>query len=565
MATPGDRFKQWIDDFAMSIKDRLRGWAGDVIGFGIEVFMDVLAKSFAFKTSKLWDTLSTLPGLPEELKELLTEAKTPTGESAAAIQGLAVRSFIGGAIGRLEDSLFARFSYDVASRFHPKILEIEGIIEAMKRRIILPDVGRKMLLKHGLEPETIEQMITLGEVRLPSDVVAPVWLRDKEKWEKWWDDVLQGGVTPERIEVLKEFAYRMPSPAEVITMMAHEAFEEDSIQRYGLDDEYDRLDVGWFDKAGVHPDARKLFWRSHWIHPSYSQITDMLHRGLKKPDGSEFTEEDVYEWYRVVEFPPFWRDMLTELSWDLPNRIEVRMMARYGLVGKDFLVDILKKVGLREDYREVTADMMLAMGVRTDVATRYSKGWINKEQVKSELAATGLSPEVTDRLYQWIVKNVSDERVAPERDLTVSDLVSAYKKGFLTFDETVERLMAMGYDEEEAILKIAIKVEIEAGSPENKAEAKRLTDLYCMAVGLPTDRSKEEIIQAEKAVAAAYPVKPALSADEVKTRVDTARRKRRRGETTRAEEITELLTIGLAVQLAQAYAENDDLRIRAGG
>ena len=47
---------------------------------------------------------------------------------------------------------------------------------------------------------------------------------------------------------------------------------------------------------------------------------------------------------------PFWRDKLIGLSYDLPNRIELRMMAQYGLIDKPKLVKILLKGGVDPQY-----------------------------------------------------------------------------------------------------------------------------------------------------------------------------------------------------------------------
>jgi len=199
-------------------------------------------------------------------------------------------------------------------------------------------------------------------------------------------------------------------------------------------------------------------------------MTELLHRG-------EITEKDMYEWYRLVEIPPHWRDKLTSISWDLPNRIELRMMARYGLVDKAFLIEQLKMVGLREDFRDIAADMMLAMGIRTDLSTRFSKGWLDSAGVKSELEASGLSPEVGDRMYQWIVKNVSPDRVVKERDLTVTDIIKGVKKGIITRVDGQSLLEDMGYDAVEARFKLDINIPVEEEVSEVKARELTKADI----------------------------------------------------------------------------------------
>ncbi|KKK78249.1 hypothetical protein LCGC14_2845460, partial [marine sediment metagenome] len=306
----------------------------------------------------------------------------------------------------------------------------------------------------GADDLSIDVMKDLSQSRLTPEMIMRLWVRNKEVYEPLWKDLQDQGVDLARISFLKELAWAVPTAGEVVNFAAKEAFEDEMAAFYGLDDEFEAIDQKWFDMAGVKEEARPLYWRAHWQHPALQTVFNLLHRGL-------ITEAEVERYYRVVEIPTRWRKGLTEISWDLPNRIELRMMARYGLVDKNFLVEQLGKVGLAEEYRSVAADMMLAMGVRTDLSTRYSKGWINAEGVKTELAGAGLSEEVQTRMFQWIVKNVQTDRVAKERDLTVTDIIKGVKKGTITRAQGQTLLVNMGYDSTEAKFKLDINIPIE--------------------------------------------------------------------------------------------------------
>jgi hypothetical protein len=192
----------------------------------------------------------------------------------------------------------------------------------------------------------------------------------------------------------------------------------------------------------------------------------MYHRG-------ELNWDDINEYMRLAEIPPYWREKLATISWDLPNRIELRMMARYGLVDKSFLLEILKKVGLHEDYRDIAADMMLVMGIQSDLSTRYGKGWITSEQVKSELAAAGLDPKIADRVYQWIVKQSATERVTTEKNLTKAEIVKGVKKGTITRADGEKLVVEMGYDAKEA--KFIMDINIPAEDTATEVKQRELT------------------------------------------------------------------------------------------
>ncbi|GAH81529.1 unnamed protein product, partial [marine sediment metagenome] len=173
------------------------------------------------------------------------------------------------------------------------------------------------------------------------------------------------GFSDDDTKFLRDVTHYYPTPGELVLWQAKEVYEPEMIAKYGLDAELEEVEREAFYKAGMTDDQIVNHWRAHWVHPAWGQVLDMYHRG-------ELTYDDVYRWFRVVEIPPYWRDKLIAISWDLPNRIETRMMARYGLVDKPWLVKHLERIGLHEDYRSIAADFMLAMGIRMDLSARYS-------------------------------------------------------------------------------------------------------------------------------------------------------------------------------------------------
>jgi len=503
-----DRIEGTIEIWSQKWKDRLRGWLAGAIGFGVEVFMEVLAKSAAPKLRPIIETLEKSGKVPAELKPILEEIKNPTGESAATF-GLGVHGpLVGGAIGKLADAVLLPLAYWANSLTQNVIISHQEMIETYLRGYIDKETLYAAMAQYGLSKEAVDYMLLLRQVRFPSDVVAPAWLRDKTKYEKFWEDVRTLGVTDDRIELLKEMAYKLPTADQAITWMAREVFEEDMAAKYGLDDESDKIDYSFMETIGIKEEVARKHWRAHWQHASWSQIVEMLHRGM-------VTEQDVYDWFRLVEIPPYWRRGLTATMWQVPGRIETRMMAQYGLVDKAFIMDILEKDGLAEEYRSVVADMNLVRGIRTDIQSRYSKGWLDAAGVKAEIDKAGLSPQIAERLYQWIVSNAKGDRTTAEKDLTKAEIVKAVKKGLIPWQDGITRLMALGYDEDEADLIMMQNVEVVEEGPTT----------------------------------------------ELNVRVDTVRRQRRQRLISRDQEISSLLQLGIDHGLATAYADNDDLRL----
>jgi len=213
-----------------------------------------------------------------------------------------------------------------------------------------------------------------------------------------------------------------PTPQDLTHWISKEVFEPDSINKYGLLDEFGKLDLELFLKAGVSEDQVRNFWIAHWDSPSFTQVTQMLFRGL-------ITEEDVYEWYRLVEIPPFWRDKLTKIQYHPYTRVDIRRM--------------------------------------------FAAGVVDREVVKRTYLDLGYDEEKAENLTIWSTA----EKLSKERDLTKTEILRLYSEGQLTTDRAADQIKALGYDEEESKLILLI-TELKRIDKEEKDLIATWTDLF---------------------------------------------------------------------------------------
>ena len=410
MATPANRFKGWIESLSEDWGDKLRTWFAKVIYNGLEKTFDTFEPDLREELTPAIQRLKSIEGLPDDIKNILEKAETqPRAIQFAFLLPLLIGLLAGAGMG-MARPIMNMGTYQVDKKVHSARLDPLSVITA--------------------------------------------WRRDPSKYQSFFADLTELGWSAERVEALKFITQFYPSPEDLINWIAKEVFEPDLQRKFGLTDEFESLDLDMFAKAGVTKEQARNYWIAHWLYPSVGQVFDMYHR-------KEVTWPDVEQYMRLAEFPPFWRKKLEAISWDLPNRIELRMMARYGLVDKEFLLGILEKVGLHEDYRDIAADMMLVMGIQSDLSTRYGKGWISSDTVKSELATAGLDVKIQERVFQWIVKQASTERVVTEKNLTKAEIVKGVKKSTITRADGQTLLTDMGYDDKEAKFILDINVPVE--------------------------------------------------------------------------------------------------------
>jgi hypothetical protein len=561
---------KWSDQW----KDRLKGWLKSAIGLGIEAFMDVLSKSMAPKLKPLMDKLESTGEVPPELQPMIDEIKNPSGESAAMFGLSASQPLVGGAIGRIADAALAPLAFAVARLTRNAVLNPDQVITAEMRGLIDPAWAQLTMESHAFEDQDIKTLRELYKVILPSEVVGPVYLRDKAKFAKFWNELPKLGLSKEQIEVLEEALYRIPGVQDIIRYVVKEAYNEEIYKAFGQDQEYPAIAEADAIKAGVRPDMLRKEWISHWDLPSVGNGFEMLHRRL-------ITANQLELLLKARDIMPFWRDKLTAMSWSLPTRIEVRMMAQLGLVDKPFIMKILEADGLAEEYRSTVADMNIVRGIRTDLQTRYTKKWINSDEVRAEIQRSGLSPEIGERLYQWIVTNVKPERTTIEKDLTAAEIIKGVKKGVITWDDGIARLIALGYDEEEATFKLAIDIEVVEEEPTSELTVRvdtirrqrrqrllsrdqEISELLNLGLdyGLAMAYADNDDMRLVKEVAPKPPeIIPEYLTDDGKVKVETIRLSRRQRKISRYQEITSLVDLEMSSELAVAYADNDDLRL----
>ena len=273
-----------------------------------------------------------------------------------------------------------------------------GAGEVMRAAFIAPERGEEVrgaMRRAGLSEHDIDLMFIANYALYPPEVVRNLYFRGELNEAQVNNRLSEMGFTPERIEELKKTFPVIPSIPDLVMMLAKEAFEPDQIQKFGLGAEFPQELVQWTTKQGLSEDWAYKYWVAHWVHPSWQQMMEALHRGIIDWD-------TVYEWYRLVEIPPYWRDMLTKISFNPYTRVDARRM---------FNMDVLSREELKQAYREM-----------------------------------GYNDEHAEKLTQWNALQAAQTN----RDVTKADILKAYKSGDIANAETVKLLTDIGYNQADA-------------------------------------------------------------------------------------------------------------------
>jgi len=527
------RIHDTIEDWRKEWGDTLKGWMASWVEKGVEITFDFFEPTIREEVRDGLTRLRDIPGLPADQKKIIDDAlEAPGAIQFAVVLPYLIAIMMGFGFGSARPAMNYG-SYQVDKVMHSFRLDPISVINA--------------------------------------------WRRDKATYTKLFDDLKDQGWNEDRLNVLRELAKIIPPLADMVRFADFSAFDPEVIAKWR--EFYDA--PGWvadpMSLLGVtnEPprDWANKYWFSHWIQPGRYELGEIYRRGLLgeplvgkeeigEPGGEGEAEELVKLAYRTMGYSGFWQDMLLQLVREVPTRVDVRRWWDMRTIDEEELKSLYQRRGyfgkdLKNyvNWTKVYTDFSMMM-------TRFKNGWITEQDIRDWLKGLEI-PD--DRIQAFIEEKTKPEkpaRVAAERDLTATDIIAGVKKGIITWEEGIELLMDLGYDEEEADFKLAVRIETEGGSPANLAEYKRLTQLWRTAQGMPTKMTPAEIRAAERELAAKYPKRVPLTEEELKVKVDTIRRKRRNRQLTRDQEIAGLLELGLTVELATAYADNDDLRLR---
>uniref|UniRef100_A0A6M3IDS2 Uncharacterized protein n=1 Tax=viral metagenome TaxID=1070528 RepID=A0A6M3IDS2_9ZZZZ len=469
--TPGDRFKKWVDDFAMSVKDRLRGWFLRALSEGAERLLDDLEPELVGQVKAQINEVLENPALPPLSRELLEKVVAP--KSFAFVPIL--------------------IAIAISAAIQPIMAAIMPWIKSI-----------------GFASDT-----AAVSARLDPMSVVTAWRRDPVKYAPLFGDLRDLGWSEDRIEALKFITLFIPTADEQTHWLAREVFEPEMVARYGLDSELPNYEETDFSKIGVTPEQMANKWAAHWEHASYMQIREMLRRGVLSLDktmpsppttraGWDARDAEgykaMYDWYRLVEIPPFWRDRLTEMAFEVPTRVDVRRFWDMRTIDEERLRSIYHSQGY---HGKDLDDYILWTKVYVafpDLIARYKNGWITEDDVKSELASLGMSTERLEEMWQTKFKTAQPERVAAEKTATATEIMKAVKKGYISWSDGIDRLARMGYSESEADFKLTVYVGVVEGSPETYIEFVDWTERYRKTIGLEAHIPSPELVESGKAI-----------------------------------------------------------------
>lgn len=335
-----------------------------------------------------------------------------------------------------------------------KLVGVADLVDAYRRNLITESKFTLDVRKQGYADEDVRVLRQLGEQRLQLQEALTLWLRDLYTDGELKDSLRALGLSDSDIEKIKEAAFFIPPPGDLITMAVREVFSPDIAERFGQFQNFPPEFEKWAGKQGISPEWAKNYWAAHWALPSPNMGFEMFQRQI-------INEEDLHLLMRALDVMPFWRDKLIQLSYSPLTRVDIRRMHKLGVLTREQVVKAHRDIGyspadaelltkFTEDLNGVNdtdnpADLTgLARG---GVVGLYVDGAIDRETAHRMLIDVGNSEEAAD-LY-LIGADIDIQRL--ERKAAIELVKAQHKAGIISFEQANDKLVDMGLSSAEVL------------------------------------------------------------------------------------------------------------------
>jgi len=313
------------------------GWLKSVGGFEDAAWDEVLT------------TLTQEGILPDNLRRQILKFKGLPLFYNTVFNMIILGGWMGQYTKTLADVSLSPYVQDLNKKFSPNI---PGASTAIAAGFMYPELQEKLndvLRRNGFSNESIDVMVKANHRSYDVQTVMMLYLRKELDLDTAKKRLYQLGIPEELANELMKTWVIIPPIQDILMMVAKEAFEPDQIALYGLDEEFPEEQSEWLTKQGLSDFWQKKYWMAHWDYPGAGQVLTMLHRGL-------ITEDDVSQYYRVIEIPTYWRKLLSKISYLPYTRVDTRRMHQMGVLTDDELIKAYMDQGYDREHAEKMAE-----------------------------------------------------------------------------------------------------------------------------------------------------------------------------------------------------------------
>jgi len=338
--------------------------------------------------------------------------------------------------------------------------DYQTIIEMFNRELIESSKMRDMMKSLGFDQETTSLLLYTSQAYLSSSEAITLYRRGHLTYEELKHKMALNK-TDHLIDQYLQMTEYFPSPQDLITFAVREVYTPETVIKFGqLEDLPDKF-LSEALKAGVTEEQAKNYWAAHWQLPSAQMGFEMFHRCIDEKiddDADEITLPSGAKTYNVIgtktlemllkalDIMPFWRDKITEISYNPLTRVDVRRMYGFGVLTIDDVYKSYRDQGYNDfNARKMTEFTVAYENNEFDGITRANiiKSFKDNLITKDEMIEMFQGLRFSDRAIEFWTENAEWEKTLADIQSYTDDLADAFQAGQMTESELKVELVQM--------------------------------------------------------------------------------------------------------------------------
>jgi hypothetical protein len=293
-----------------------------------------------------------------------------------------------------------------------------------------------------------------------------------------------------------------PALADVVRFMVRDVEDENIVQFSRLDEDFDLKYTGQTEKygeaLGVDRDLAKRYWRAHWQLPSFTMLSEMLHR--LRPGtvdaAVQVTEEDVRTCLKQDDWAPGWVDRMMAISYSKVTRTDATRMFELHAIDEQDLKNYLRDNGYTDqdaaaltDYyarrRKVQEVKRSGLPTARTLINQYARG----ETTQREFTQVAQKISLNDDQAQAMVESAELARTVRNRTQMIKGIRANYLHGIIDEPEAHEALSDAGVDGDE-VGELVQQWTLERSARAKMPTAERLCKWRALGLIGPADQAR---------------------------------------------------------------------------
>lgn len=298
-------------------------------------------------------------------------------------------------------------SYGVLSEYPITAFNVGEAVSLAARGFITKDECVTNNLKHGYSDKKSEDLVKAAKVRLDPERLMVLLRRGEITRSEMVSELSLMGYTESSITRMLKLEELIPPPADLISMSVREAFSQSFIEQFKTDEDFPSEFGDYMQKQGYSKDWALKYWIAHWRLPSAGQGFQMFQRDIINADQLDML-------LKALDMSPFWREKMTEISYRVMTRVDVRRMYRLGVLSRDEVTERYRHMGFSPDDADVMTDFTVsyskdvedddAIDVKRESLNQINRLWalgtIQAGEATQLLVSAGYSQELAPLLVE---------------------------------------------------------------------------------------------------------------------------------------------------------------------